>query len=126
AHTAATPARAAAACEALKDDVALILGNPRSVVLDGDLDTVVDPLQRHRRRAVGVLLRIVEQVGDHSGEAPLVGLHHHRCELAVELDRHIAAAPGRLHRLHHELDQTNLVELEPYGAGVVTGDLQQV
>ena len=71
------------------------------------------------------LLGVVEQVGDHPHDAPLVGLDHHAGQLGVELDGHVGVG-GVADGLHHELGEVHLLELEAGHAGVEAGDLEQV
>ena len=61
--------------EPVEDDLAAPRRHARTRVLDGDLHGVVDLAEADRGGAVAVLRGVVEQVGDDTREAPLVGPH---------------------------------------------------
>jgi len=69
--------------------------------------------------------RVVDQVGDDAGQAPLVGLDEKRLRLLADLDRRVA------HRRHadglaHELGHEQVLPHEADGARVEPRDLEQV
>src|SRR5262245_11653463 len=108
------PTRTTAPREAFEDEPALFLGHAGALVLDGDLHAVVDAANADAPRAVAVLARVVEQVGDHTRQSALVGLHHDRGQFTVDLERHARAIARHADRLHEEFRQPDLVELEAH------------
>ena len=73
----------------------------------------------------GVLGGVVDEVGHHPFDAPLVDPEPQTGHVGIDVDRHIAGA-GRLGRLADQLTDLHLVERELGRTGVHPADLEEV
>src|SRR5690606_13581658 len=101
----------AAAGEAVEDDVALGVGDAWTVVLDADLHGVARAVEDDAGRATGVLLRVVDEVGEHPRDAPLVDANHHVVDLLVVHHRDATTADDA-DRLDDHLGDEDVFEVQ--------------
>jgi hypothetical protein len=116
---------AGAAVEPVEDRLAVLDRHAGALVLDRDQHVVTVLPQLDPGGPVAVLGGIVEQIGDHPHQAPLVGPDHDARQVGVDVDGDVGV--GRHgDRLDDELGEPHLLEVEVHHAGVEARDLEQV
>ena len=123
ARAAASPLRTAS--EPIEDHAALVHGHARPFVEYDDLDVVVALGDLELRSTTCVVHRVLDQVGDHPGQPPLVGLDHAVLD-GGGVAQEDALRLGFRCDAPDELDDAEVLELEIAAADVVAGDLQEV